>query len=41
VVSARLGAAPAGRAVARNVGIGLLAMVVTYAVGVVVGGVTG
>jgi VIT1/CCC1 family predicted Fe2+/Mn2+ transporter len=39
-VSARLGGAPAGRAVARNVGMGLLAMVVTYAVGLVVGGVT-
>ena len=39
-VSARLGAAPVGRAVARNVGMGLLAMVVTYAVGLAVGGVT-
>jgi VIT1/CCC1 family predicted Fe2+/Mn2+ transporter len=40
-VSARLGGAPAARAVARNVGLGLLAMVVTYAVGLLVGGVTG
>jgi VIT1/CCC1 family predicted Fe2+/Mn2+ transporter len=41
VVSARLGAAPAGRAVARNVGVGVLAMAVTYAVGLVIGGATG
>lgn len=33
VVSARLGGAPAGRAVVRNVGGGALAMAVTYAVG--------
>ncbi|WP_420717707.1 VIT1/CCC1 transporter family protein [Streptomyces antarcticus] len=33
VVSARLGRAPAGRAVLRNVGGGALAMAVTYAVG--------
>jgi VIT1/CCC1 family predicted Fe2+/Mn2+ transporter len=39
-VSARLGAAPVQRAVARNVGTGLLAMAVTYAVGLVVGGTT-
>jgi VIT1/CCC1 family predicted Fe2+/Mn2+ transporter len=39
-VSARLGHAPAGRAVARNVGMGVLAMVVTYGVGLVVGGAT-
>jgi len=41
LVSARLGAAPAGRAVARNVGVGVLAMAVTYAVGLVIGGATG
>jgi VIT1/CCC1 family predicted Fe2+/Mn2+ transporter len=40
-VSARLGGAPARRAVARNVGLGLLAMVATYAVGLLVGGATG
>jgi VIT1/CCC1 family predicted Fe2+/Mn2+ transporter len=39
-VSARLGRAPAGRAVGRNVGMGLLAMLVTYGVGLLVGGVT-
>jgi VIT1/CCC1 family predicted Fe2+/Mn2+ transporter len=36
-VSARLGAAPRGPAVLRNVGVGVLAMVVTYGVGVGVG----
>jgi VIT1/CCC1 family predicted Fe2+/Mn2+ transporter len=36
-LQARLGLSPWGRAVARNVGGGLLAMVVTYAVGSVVG----
>jgi VIT1/CCC1 family predicted Fe2+/Mn2+ transporter len=40
-VSARLGGAPVRRAVVRNVGLGLLAMMVTYAVGLLVGGVTG
>ncbi|MEU6896256.1 VIT family protein [Streptomyces sp. NPDC046557] len=38
VVSARLGGAPAGRAVLRNVGGGALAMAVTYAVGTLLGG---
>jgi VIT1/CCC1 family predicted Fe2+/Mn2+ transporter/membrane-associated phospholipid phosphatase len=37
VVSARLGRAPVPRAVGRNVGIGLLAMTVTFAVGSLVG----
>lgn len=37
VVSARLGGAPAGRAVVRNVGGGALAMAVTYAVGTLLG----
>jgi VIT1/CCC1 family predicted Fe2+/Mn2+ transporter len=36
-VSARMGYSPVGRAIARNVGGGLLAMVVTYAVGSAVG----
>jgi VIT1/CCC1 family predicted Fe2+/Mn2+ transporter len=36
-VSARLGGAPKTRAVLRNVGIGVLAMVVTYAIGALVG----
>jgi vacuolar iron transporter family protein len=36
-VSARLGGAPKVRAVLRNVGIGVLAMVVTYGIGAVVG----
>ncbi len=36
-VSARLGVAPVGPAVVRNVGIGLLAMALTYAVGLGVG----
>jgi vacuolar iron transporter family protein len=36
-IQARLGMSPWGRAVARNVGGGLLAMVITYAVGSVVG----
>ncbi|ACU98560.1 VIT1/CCC1 transporter family protein [Saccharomonospora viridis] len=36
-VSARLGSAPPGRAAARNVGVGLLTMLVTYAVGLVSG----
>jgi VIT1/CCC1 family predicted Fe2+/Mn2+ transporter len=36
-VSARLGGAPKMRAVLRNVGIGVLAMVVTYGVGALVG----
>jgi VIT1/CCC1 family predicted Fe2+/Mn2+ transporter len=40
-VSARLGDAAVGRAVVRNVGLGLLAMAVTYAVGRLVGGATG
>lgn len=40
-VSARLGDAPIGRAVARNVGVGALTMVVTYAVGVLFGVTTG
>ncbi len=35
--SARLGYAPPGRAVARNVGGGLFAMIVTYAVGSALG----
>lgn len=38
VVSARLGSAPPMPAVARNVGVGLLAMAVTFAVGSLVGG---
>ena len=38
VVSARLGRAPVVPAVARNVGVGLLAMAVTFAVGTLVGG---
>ncbi|MGW7104428.1 VIT1/CCC1 transporter family protein [Streptomyces sp. NPDC054838] len=37
LVSARLGGAPAGRAVLRNVGGGALAMAVTYAVGTLLG----
>ncbi|MER5886329.1 VIT family protein [Streptomyces sp. NPDC001941] len=37
--SARLGAAPVGRAVARNVGGGAVAMAVTYGVGVLLGAV--
>jgi len=37
VVSARLGSAPVSRAVGRNVGIGLVAMSVTFAVGALVG----
>ncbi|MEW9519347.1 VIT1/CCC1 transporter family protein [Streptomyces tubercidicus] len=37
--SARLGAAPVGRAVARNVGGGVVAMGVTYGVGVLLGAV--
>jgi vacuolar iron transporter family protein len=36
-VSARLGGAPELRAVLRNVGIGVLAMIVTYGIGAVVG----
>ncbi|SFQ73858.1 Predicted Fe2+/Mn2+ transporter, VIT1/CCC1 family [Amycolatopsis arida] len=36
-VSAQLGGAPVGRAVARNVGVGCLAMLVTYYVGVAFG----
>jgi len=40
-VSARLGHAPARPAVVRNVGVGVLAMAVTYAVGLAVGGATG
>jgi VIT1/CCC1 family predicted Fe2+/Mn2+ transporter len=35
--SARLGKSPAGRAVLRNVGGGLIAMAVTYAIGALVG----
>ena len=38
VVSARLGRAPAGPAVVRNIGVGLLAMTVTFAVGSLAGG---
>jgi vacuolar iron transporter family protein len=41
VVSARLGGAPAGRAVARNVGVGALTMLVTYLVGMLFGVATG
>ena len=41
VVSARLGGADARPAVLRNVGVGLVAMVVTFLVGTLVGGVTG
>lgn len=37
--SARLGQSPAGRAVVRNVGGGVVAMVVTYAIGALVGGI--
>ena len=37
VVSARLGNAPVARAVARNVGVGTLTMLVTYVVGVLFG----
>ena len=40
-VSARLGRAPARPAVLRNVGVGALAMAVTYAVGLLVGTATG
>ncbi|OLF15837.1 VIT1/CCC1 transporter family protein [Actinophytocola xanthii] len=40
-VSARLGGAPAGRAVVRNVGVGALTMLVTYLVGVLFGVSTG
>ena len=36
--SARLGQSPAGRAVVRNVGGGVIAMVVTYGIGALVGG---
>jgi vacuolar iron transporter family protein len=39
VISARLGGAPWGPAVLRNVGVGVLAMLVTFAVGSYVGGV--
>jgi VIT1/CCC1 family predicted Fe2+/Mn2+ transporter len=41
IVSARLGNAPVGRAVARNVGVGTLTMLVTYVVGVLFGVTTG
>ena len=41
VLSARLGNAPAGRAVLRNVGVGALTMLVTYVVGVLFGVTTG
>jgi vacuolar iron transporter family protein len=41
VVSARLGGAPAARAVTRNVGVGALTMLVTYLVGVLFGVTTG
>jgi VIT1/CCC1 family predicted Fe2+/Mn2+ transporter len=41
VVSARLGNAGIGRAVARNVGVGALTMLVTYLVGVLFGVTTG
>jgi VIT1/CCC1 family predicted Fe2+/Mn2+ transporter len=41
VVSARLGNARVGRAVARNVGVGALTMLVTYLVGVLFGVTTG
>jgi vacuolar iron transporter family protein len=37
--SARLGMSPAGRAVVRNVGGGVVAMVVTYGIGSLVGGI--
>jgi VIT1/CCC1 family predicted Fe2+/Mn2+ transporter len=37
--SARLGQSPAGRAVLRNVGGGVIAMVVTYGIGALVGGI--
>ncbi|WP_457206602.1 VIT1/CCC1 transporter family protein [Nocardioides sp. P5_C9_2] len=37
--SAKLGQSPAGRAVLRNVGGGVVAMVVTYAIGALVGGI--
>ncbi len=37
--SARLGQSPTGRAVLRNVGGGVIAMVVTYAIGALVGGI--
>jgi vacuolar iron transporter family protein len=40
-LSARLGGAPAGRAIARNVGVGALTMLVTYVVGVLFGVSTG
>lgn len=40
VVSARLGRAPIAPAVIRNVGVGLLAMTITFAVGSLVGAVT-
>jgi VIT1/CCC1 family predicted Fe2+/Mn2+ transporter len=40
-LSATLGASPAGKAVARNVGGGLLAMLVTYLIGTLVGGRVG
>ncbi|MPZ82042.1 MAG: VIT family protein [Actinophytocola sp.] len=40
-LSARLGNAPIGRAVARNVGVGALTMVVTYLVGLLFGVTTG
>jgi VIT1/CCC1 family predicted Fe2+/Mn2+ transporter len=41
VISARLGNARVGRAVARNVGVGALTMLVTYLVGVLFGVTTG
>jgi VIT1/CCC1 family predicted Fe2+/Mn2+ transporter len=37
LISARLGSSPAGRAIRRNVGVGLLAMSVTFTVGSIVG----
>jgi VIT1/CCC1 family predicted Fe2+/Mn2+ transporter len=40
-VSARLGEAPSKPAVARNVGIGLLTMVITWSVGKLTGGIVG
>lgn len=40
LVSARLGGAPRGPAVARNVVVGLLAMAITFGIGTLVGGVT-
>jgi VIT1/CCC1 family predicted Fe2+/Mn2+ transporter len=38
-ISARLGRAPVVPAVLRNVGVGLLAMAITFAVGSLVGGI--